>query len=118
VFVTSCWIDAFVCVACSLMVAVICTERFAMCKEIWCLQEFQALVVRIFICCEAGKPVGLQLSILCRHDSARCEAPLVCFLDEQAQVDPHLFIKWLALPVLNVPLVQAALRNEAKCIEE
>ncbi len=33
-FAMSCWKDAFVCVACSLIVAVLCAERFAMCKWI------------------------------------------------------------------------------------
>ncbi len=33
-FVASCWRDAFVCIACSLSVAVVCAVRFAMCEWI------------------------------------------------------------------------------------
>ncbi len=32
--VMSCWRDAFVCIACLLIVAIVCTERFAMCEWI------------------------------------------------------------------------------------
>jgi hypothetical protein len=34
VFAASCWRDAFVCIACSMIVAVVCLERFSVCKWI------------------------------------------------------------------------------------
>jgi hypothetical protein len=34
VFVVSCWRDAFICIACSLIVAILCAEIFVMCEWI------------------------------------------------------------------------------------
>ncbi len=59
----SCWRDAFVCIVCLLIVAVVGTQRFAMCK--WIVPVIvSAVIVRIFVCREAGKMVIFGISTL------------------------------------------------------
>ncbi len=71
------------------------------------------LIIRVV---SKGSKRILHISVLADRVCRGVEAPLVCSLDEQLQIDPYLVGGDLTIPLFEITLVQAASKKELDSI--